>query len=188
MVKIKPSSITAVLIFSLIFVTGLDILAYLIDKDYTITYQLQDYFGGSAASMRASLFGFVLGGLLVHVTQWGKREEELKVVQKPWGQYEDIFRSSNVVFKELIILPEESISLQYHALRDEFWYITHGEGFMENGEKKSKVKKGSAIKINKHDRHRITNVSSTDLLIISELQYGICNEDDIVRIEDKYGR
>jgi len=35
--KIKPASLTSILIFSLIFVTGLDILAYLIDKEYTIT-------------------------------------------------------------------------------------------------------------------------------------------------------
>lgn len=182
--KIKPASLTSILIFSLIFVTGLDILAYLIDKEYTITYQLQYYFGGSAYSMRSSLFGFIMGGLLVHVTQWGKREETVK---KPWGYYTDIYRSNDVVFKEIVVFPKEAISLQRHLLRSEFWYVTQGSGFLENGNEKCVVKEGSSINIPAQNIHRITN-NGDEPLIIKELQYGNCDEHDIIRLEDKYGR
>ena len=51
-------------------------------------------------------------------------------VNKPWGQYTDIYRSPSVVFKRIDIAPGEEISYQYHHGRDEFWYVSSGHGVL----------------------------------------------------------
>ena len=110
------------------------------------------------------------------------------VIKKPWGGYTDIFRSKEVVFKKIVVSPGEEISYQQHQKRGEFWYVIEGEGLLRwNNINKWKVRPGFTIEIRKNDSHQITNTGENDLVIF-EMQYGICLEDDIVRIEDKYGR
>ena len=109
-------------------------------------------------------------------------------VEKPWGHYTDFFRSDRVVFKRIVINPGEEISYQQHHKRGEFWYLTQGTGlFRYNNITSWKAKPGFLIEIKVNDSHQMTNTGEEDM-IIYEMQYGKCLEDDIVRIEDKYGR
>lgn len=64
--------ICAVSMFMLWLAAPLDIVLYVINEDYTLTANLQEYFGGSKESMRAAMWGALAGGMLVHVTAWGK--------------------------------------------------------------------------------------------------------------------
>ena len=108
-------------------------------------------------------------------------------VNKPWGHYTDIFRSDEVVFKNITVRPGEEISYQLHSKRCEFWYVLQGTGFFRWNNSKYKVKPGFTIEIRRNDTHQIINTGEEDM-IVYEMQYGKCEEDDIIRMEDKYER
>ena len=109
------------------------------------------------------------------------------LVEKPWGQYLDIYRAASVVFKKIDISPGEEISYQYHHGRDEFWYISSGHGVLIIDDDHRDVFAGDAVLIRKAVKHQIKNIGKLTLTIF-EMQCGNCGEDDIVRIEDKYDR
>jgi len=109
------------------------------------------------------------------------------VVNKPWGQYTDVYRSPPVVFKIIDISPGEEISYQYHNSRQEFWYISSGQGFLTIEGTGIEVSAGDCFHIRVGERHGIKNSGNLPLTI-SEMQFGDCKEDDIVRLKDKYNR
>ena len=109
------------------------------------------------------------------------------VVEKPWGQYTDIYRSPSVVFKKIDIPPGEEISYQYHSSRQEFWYISSGQGFMTVEGSGVEVRAGDCFHIKTGKRHGIENSGNLQLTIF-EIQCGDCREEDIVRLTDKYNR
>lgn len=110
-----------------------------------------------------------------------------KKINKPWGHYTDYYRSKDIVCKQIVIEPGQSISYQYHSKRSEFWYIKSGQGlFVING-RGCTVHSGFTFVVECGMKHRIKNTGTEDL-VIYEMQYGECSEDDIVRIEDQYGR
>ena len=115
-------------------------------------------------------------------------------VDKPWGYYEDFYRGDEVVFKRIVVDPDENISYQVHKERDEFWYIAEGSAALIiknevadviNAEERSYGMNGFYIK--RMWPHGIKNVG-TKPLVIYEMQFGKPDEDDIVRLKDKYGR
>ena len=112
-------------------------------------------------------------------------------VEKPWGYYQDLFRREDLVLKEIIVNPGKRLSLQFHNQRKELWFIKSGTGtFTINGLSFS-VSSEDALIIGVRCSHRIENTSSCNTLVIHETQVsvnGSCLEDDIVRIEDDYGR
>lgn len=110
-------------------------------------------------------------------------------VEKPWGYYTDYFRSEKVVFKKIVVHPRQSLSYQRHEGREEFWYIVQGHGKMRLNASYWRVKPGSYFHIKTNEAHQLINDGDEDEDIIAyEMQFGRCSEDDIVRIEDKYGR
>ena len=108
-------------------------------------------------------------------------------VEKPWGSYTDIFRSDEVVFKKIVIGPGEEISYQRHQKRSEFWYVIEGEGIFRYNNTNWKAKPGFTVEVHRNDAHQMTNTGEEDM-VVYEMQYGKCLEEDIIRIEDKYGR
>lgn len=110
-----------------------------------------------------------------------------KRTQKPWGCYVDIFRDDNTVFKELRVLPGASLSYQYHNTRSEFWYVLGGSCIVTLDDEDMNLSTGDHIFIGRQSRHRVKNIGDT-VLVIREMQCGLCNEDDIVRLSDEYGR
>ena len=109
------------------------------------------------------------------------------LVKKPWGQYEDIYRASNVVFKKITINPGQEISLQTHKLRDESWLVSSGTGEVRVGTEVIFTRAGNTFFIGKEVRHQVKNTGTVNMEIY-EMQMGVCKEDDIVRYKDKYGR
>ena len=108
-------------------------------------------------------------------------------VNKPWGYYVDYFRSDSVVFKKIAVFPNEKLSYQYHNNRDEFWYIESGSGLLTVDGDETFMRPGSSILIKRGENHMVECVSD-EVLIVYEMQTGKTSEDDIVRLEDKYGR
>ena len=108
-------------------------------------------------------------------------------IEKPWGYYKDIFRTDNVVFKIIVVEPDEELSYQSHNKRAEFWFISEGAGLLTIEGIETEVNTGNNITIEKKLKHKIKN-TGIDNLCIYEMQCGVCDENDIVRYEDKYGR
>ena len=106
---------------------------------------------------------------------------------RPWGWYENLKEDTGYKVKRLYVKPNQKISLQYHNQRDEHWVVVSGDGTLELNEDIKKLKVGDYIFIPVLSKHRITGGNNG--IIIVEVQLGkICNEEDIVRIEDAYGR
>ena len=110
-----------------------------------------------------------------------------KAIAKPWGYYEDFFRSEEVVFKKIVVNPCSELSLQKHNKRSEFWYVVEGKGFIVYNDMVKRVDAGYSIEIPVGTIHCIVN-DTDDLLVMYEMQFGNCSEDDIIRFKDKYGR
>lgn len=111
----------------------------------------------------------------------------LKRISKPWGYYEDIFRSQTIVIKKIVIHAQQRLSLQKHEKRCEYWGIEEGRGKLQIGDWESDLLPSNSVYIPKGTIHRVTNVGDSNL-VIYETQIGICDEDDIIRLEDQYGR
>jgi mannose-6-phosphate isomerase-like protein (cupin superfamily) len=117
------------------------------------------------------------------------------MVDKPWGNYSDLYRDKNLVLKKITVNPKSRLSLQYHNLRSEFWIVMKGCCICEtyNGQKyfdECSLKRlcpGDTVQISMAQTHRLIN-DSNEPCEIAELQYGDCDEEDIFRLEDDYNR
>lgn len=107
---------------------------------------------------------------------------------RPWGNYTILLDSEICKVKEIVIKSGESPSYQYHFKRREHWIIIQGSGTLILNDVERSVKTGDCIFVEKLDKHKIINTGTEDLKFI-EIQTGeYFGEDDIVRLEDKYGR
>jgi mannose-6-phosphate isomerase-like protein (cupin superfamily) len=109
-------------------------------------------------------------------------------VEKPWGYYEDIHRSKVIVFKKIVVKPNQKLSYQYHDKRSEVWYIEKGWAKVTIDDSIFKMTDGNKIDIPIKHLHRLENLSPNLDLVVFEVQFGECDENDIIRIEDDYGR
>jgi mannose-6-phosphate isomerase-like protein (cupin superfamily) len=121
--------------------------------------------------------------LEINVSQKYKHESE-----KPWGHYEVLMEKPGYKVKSLTILPQGEISLQRHAHRNEHWYIVSGKGIVTKNESNIRVLPGDSVDIPVNEVHRVKNIYDENLIFIEIALGDYLGEDDIVRLEDKYGR
>ncbi len=105
--------------------------------------------------------------------------------KRPWGSFTQYIKNEPATVKIISVKAGESLSLQYHHNREEFWHILSGEGFVVVGKKKVLAKPGKEFNIPAETLHRI--VAKTNLSIL-EIATGHFDELDIVRVQDSYGR
>jgi mannose-6-phosphate isomerase-like protein (cupin superfamily) len=91
-----------------------------------------------------------------------------------------------VTVKNLNVKPHEALSLQYHHHRDEFWRVIEGLGNIVIGKETHLVKKGDEFFMQRETNHQITTAKS--LLSILKISFGDFDENDIIRLKDKYNR
>lgn len=108
-------------------------------------------------------------------------------VNKPWGFYQDIFRTKETCLKRITVFPNQRPSLQLHYKREEIWIIQSGKGLVTLDNVEFEASSGDIIRVRKEEVHRIKCISDENLVFI-ELQTGICEEEDIIRLEDDYKR
>tara|TARA_B110000503_G_scaffold141104_1_gene233693 strand:- start:262 stop:1662 length:1401 start_codon:yes stop_codon:yes gene_type:complete len=114
--------------------------------------------------------------------------EDLSFDERPWGRYDILFQNNFLKVKKLIILPNQSISLQYHNQRSEHWIVVSGLADVYIDGKNSSLKAGQSIDISKKSHHSVSNKTNEKLIII-EVQMGdYFGEDDIIRLNDPYNR
>ena len=111
---------------------------------------------------------------------------EDKVI-KPWGIYQKLQEEPGYWIKRIEVNPGQRLSLQYHYHRKEEWFVVKGQGEVIVGSDTINVKFGDHIHIDIKEKHRITNNNIFPLVFI-EIAFGECSEEDIVRINDDYGR
>ena len=112
--------------------------------------------------------------------------KKMSIVNKPWGTYEVLLDEPNYKVKRIIVNPYERFSLQYHNCRDEHWAIVEGCGQIHIAGRTHMGDVGSHWVIKRHQVHRAT--AGVDGLIFIETQIGDCREEDIIRLDDDYGR
>jgi mannose-6-phosphate isomerase-like protein (cupin superfamily) len=112
-----------------------------------------------------------------------KREE------RPWGSYEILTSGPGFQTKRLTVKADSRLSLQWHRHRDETWVVARGTARVTVGEEEHTLGRGQTMSVPRNVHHRIENISSVEPLEIIEVQTGdYLGEDDIVRVEDDFGR
>ena len=116
------------------------------------------------------------------------QKKDFLSVEKPWGNYKNLFSGKNFLVKKIEILSNQAISLQSHEHRDEHWIIIQGKGKIQIKDSIKTIETNEHIFIPKGTKHRIFNEEKETLEII-ELQYGdLISEEDIKRFKDLYNR
>lgn len=106
---------------------------------------------------------------------------------RPWGYYKILGESDISKTKYIHVLPNQKLSYQKHKFRSEHWFILSGNPLVTINDEVKILSPGSSIDIKCGDLHRIQAQDSAVEFI--EVQTGTYfGEDDIVRIEDDYGR
>jgi len=106
---------------------------------------------------------------------------------RPWGRWEEYLNEPGYRVKRIIVNPGQRLSLQKHQHRQEHWVIVRGTGLFSLDADIVRVVKGDRVHIPVGGVHRIEN-DGEDYLVLIETQLGLCIEDDIIRLEDDYGR
>jgi mannose-1-phosphate guanylyltransferase/mannose-6-phosphate isomerase len=109
-------------------------------------------------------------------------------VIRPWGYYKNLQVGSNFLVKEINVNPGIQLSLQYHNHRAEHWVVVEGYARVTNGDNVFNLEPNQSTYIPIGVTHRLENTGMTPLRLI-EVQTGdLISEDDIVRVEDDFGR
>jgi mannose-6-phosphate isomerase len=110
-------------------------------------------------------------------------------IEKPWGHELIWAKAEEYAGKLLFVRAGQALSLQFHREKDESWYVLEGKAELELGEAgqavltREVVGSGTAFRFRPGTVHRVTAIEDTTILEVSTPQL-----DDIVRLEDSYGR
>ena len=105
---------------------------------------------------------------------------------RPWGKFERFTLNEKTTVKIITVHAGESISLQTHAYRDEFWRVLSGSGTIRIGGVDNEAREESAFFCPRGTEHRVTG--GPEGIRFLEIAFGDFDENDITRLEDRYGR
>jgi len=105
---------------------------------------------------------------------------------KPWGSFTRFTHNEISTVKFLNVTAGEELSLQRHHKREEFWKVVSGHPKIVIGDEENIGNPGDEFTIPIETKHRIG--APTDDVVILEISLGDFDEEDIVRLEDKYNR
>lgn len=128
-------------------------------------------------------------GLIAQLAQDSRPEIEVhSKIFRPWGNYEGIDLGDRYQVKRITVYPGQTLSLQKHYHRSEHWIIVKGSAVVTKNESEYLLTENESTYIPVGTVHRLHNPGKINLELI-EIQTGsYVGEDDIVRIEDVYGR
>ena len=110
------------------------------------------------------------------------------VVYRPWGTYQTVDLGPRHQVKHIMVKPGAKISLQKHAKRAEHWVVVSGHARVTRDEDVLMLRENMSVYIPVGCVHRLENVGDDPLRIVEVQSGGYLGEDDIVRLEDSYGR
>ena len=109
-------------------------------------------------------------------------------VYRPWGWYESIDQGPRFQVKRLMVAPGASMSLQYHRHRAEHWVVVRGVAEVSCDGRVFRLEENASTYVPQGALHRLSNPGAEPVEIIEVQSGDYLGEDDIVRIEDTYGR
>ena len=130
-------------------------------------------------------FEFGVGGSIKqNSSSWILEEYKAPKTERPWGYYRVLHEwGPTIKLKELTVNPGESLSMQKHFHRNEFWFIAEGVATLQGDHDTKHCVEHEYIFIEKEEWHQLCNKHETPLKVI-EIQYGDkCIEEDIERVK-----
>jgi mannose-1-phosphate guanylyltransferase/mannose-6-phosphate isomerase len=119
----------------------------------------------------------------------GRAEHTLhRKVHRPWGWYDSIDEGGRFKVKRIQVNPRASLSLQKHHHRAEHWVVVKGTAEITNGDRTVLLTENQSTYIPLGEVHRLVNPGTIPLEIIEVQSGAYLGEDDIVRLDDHYGR
>jgi mannose-1-phosphate guanylyltransferase/mannose-6-phosphate isomerase len=109
-------------------------------------------------------------------------------VARPWGTYDSVDQGERFQVKRIVVKPGATLSLQMHHHRAEHWVVVSGTAEVTNGDKVILLSENQSTYIPLGQVHRLRNPGKVPLEIIEVQSGSYLGEDDIVRLEDTYGR
>ncbi len=109
-------------------------------------------------------------------------------VHRPWGWYDSIDEGERFKVKRINVKPGAALCLQKHAHRAEHWIVVKGQAKVTCGQNELFLSENQSTYIPLGEVHRLENLGKEDLEIIEVQSGGYLGEDDIVRLQDSYGR
>jgi mannose-1-phosphate guanylyltransferase/mannose-6-phosphate isomerase len=110
------------------------------------------------------------------------------VVYRPWGSYQTVDAGDRFQVKHIMVKPGGRLSLQKHAKRAQHWVVVQGTAQVTCDDKVFALKENEATFIPLGSTHRLENLGTEPLRLIEVQSGSYLGEDDIVRLEDVYGR
>jgi len=109
--------------------------------------------------------------------------------QRPWGSFTILDEGDDYKVKRIEVLPGKRLSYQRHTRRSEHWFIVRGTAKVTLNGVETLVNTFESVNITVGDAHRVENPDPEVTLVFIETQTGdYFGEDDIVRLEDDFGR
>ncbi len=109
-------------------------------------------------------------------------------VYRPWGFYESLIHSDRFQVKRIVVTPGHKLSLQKHFHRAEHWVVVSGSALVTRDADEVLVRENESIYLPLGCTHRLANPGRIPLTLIEVQSGSYLGEDDIVRLEDTYGR
>lgn len=127
---------------------------------------------------------------IVQRLQDGQRNEavEHRQVHRPWGSYEGLIRAERFQVKRIVVKPGCQLSLQMHHHRAEHWVVVRGTARVTRGEDVFLLGEDQSTYIPLGEIHRLENPGRIPLELVEVQSGSYLGEDDITRLEDRYGR
>ena len=109
-------------------------------------------------------------------------------VYRPWGYYQNLEEADDFLVKRIVVNPGARLSLQFHKHRAEHWVVVKGAARVTNGTRTIDLYENQSTYIPIGTPHRLENAGTEPLHLIEVQSGDYIGEDDIVRLEDTYGR
>lgn len=107
---------------------------------------------------------------------------------RPWGYYESLTQGDRFQVKRIVVKPGGTLSLQSHYHRAEHWVVVNGTARVTRDQEVVILRENESIYLPLGCVHRLENPGKIPLTLIEVQSGAYLGEDDIVRIEDTYGR
>jgi mannose-1-phosphate guanylyltransferase/mannose-6-phosphate isomerase len=114
--------------------------------------------------------------------------DALPTVHRPWGTFTSLHNGHRVQVKHIMVKPGGKLSLQMHHHRAEHWVVVQGTAKIRRGDQEMMLSEDQSTYIPIGTSHRLENPGKIPLHLIEVQSGSYLGEDDIVRLEDSYGR
>jgi len=117
-----------------------------------------------------------------------KEATEHNRIYRPWGFYESLINGARFQVKRIVVEPGKKLSLQKHFHRAEHWVVVAGTDYVTRDADVVMVRENESIYLPLGCVHRLDNPGKIPLELIEVQSGAYLGEDDIVRLEDHFGR